>query len=104
MHRRRPTTSAAALLAAACAALACTSRASAANSSPTVPAAPAGVTPRFLCFNNGHYRSTSDASAWVDYSGINAMRVWAAANDYVSTTAGPTYGDGVTSQSLFDAD
>src|SRR3954468_22026372 len=61
-----------------------------------------GVTPRFLGFNNGHYRSVSDTSAWVDYSGINAMRVWAAENDYLSTTEPAGYGDGVATQAGFD--
>src|SRR5690349_19027055 len=75
----------------------------AANSTATPAASPAGVTPRFLGFNNGHFRSTSNTSAWVDYAGINAMRVWAATSDYVSATEPPSYGDHVFTQSDFDA-
>lgn len=74
-----------------------------ANSNATPLSAPAGVTPRFLGFNNGHFRSTSNTTAWVDYSGINAMRVWAAANDYENPDDRAPFGDGVASLADFDA-
>jgi hypothetical protein len=73
------------------------------SSSVVVSGAAAGVTPEYLGFNNGHYRSGSDTGAWVDYSGMNAMRVWAAASDYTSTTSA-NYGNGVTTQAQFDVD
>src|SRR5947208_496401 len=41
-----------------------------------------GVTPRYLGFNMGHYMPNSNTTAWVQYSGTNAYRVWASANDY----------------------
>jgi hypothetical protein len=75
----------------------------AANSTAVPSATPAGVTPRFLGFNNGHFRSTSNTAAWVEYSSVNAMRVWASAADYISATEGPTYGDGITTSAQLDA-
>ena len=71
----------------------------------TVQNTPVGVTPRYIGYNMGHYLPNSNTSAWLEYSGVNAFRFWAASNDYETTTGDDLapYGDGVTTLQQFDA-
>ena len=46
---------------------------------------PIGVTPRYIGYNMGHYMLGSNTTAWTQYSGVNAYRVWAGPNDYEPT-------------------
>ena len=90
------------LSAAALALAAATRPVLAATATVTVNSTTAGVTPRYLGYNMGHYMSGSNTSAWVQYSGANAYRVWANASDYEPDN--PNYGDGVTTLQQFNAD
>ena len=35
-----------------------------------------GVTPTYIGYNMGHYLPGNNTSGWVDYSDVNAFRVW----------------------------
>ncbi len=61
-----------------------------------------GVTPKYVGYNMGHYLPGSNTSAWVEFSGVNAFRVWAAANYYEPSNS-DTFGDGITNVSQFDS-
>ena len=71
----------------------------------TVQNTAVGVTPRYIGYNMGHYMPGSNTSAWLEYSGVNAYRFWAASSDYEPTNLDdiPGYGDGVTTLAQFDA-
>jgi hypothetical protein len=95
MNRRR-------LLAAACAAVfAPSATALATTGTVNVSQTQVGVTPLYVGYNQGHYRTGGNTSAWVDYAGVNAFRVWAAPGDYTPGSAA-TAGDNITSLSLFE--
>jgi hypothetical protein len=64
---------------------------------------PIGVTPRYLGYNMGHYMLGSNTTAWTQYSGVNAYRVWAAPTYYEPTDDQAPYGDGVTTLAQFDS-
>src|SRR4051812_9531698 len=51
------------------------------------------VTPRFMGYNMGHYMPGSNTSAWLQYSGANAFRYWAPANDLEPSDDNGYYGD-----------
>lgn len=63
----------------------------------------AGVTPQYLGYNMGHYLPGSNTSAWVDYSGVNAFRVWTSPSDYEPTDDVAPFGDGVSDLPSFNA-
>ncbi len=74
-----------------------------------VSSTPVGKTLRHVGYNMGHYLPGSNTSAWVDYSGVNAFRVWAASSEYeVAHGAGTMrddldpWGDGVSSLTSFN--
>ena len=90
------------LLATACAAvLAPSATALATTGTVNVSQTQVGVTPLYVGYNQGHYRTGGNTSAWVDYAGVNAFRVWAAPSDY-SPSSAATSGDSITSLSLFE--
>ena len=91
------------MLAAATVALAPACALAATPATINISAAPIGVTPRYLGFNMGHYLPSSNTTAWLQYSGANAYRVWASANDYEGSDDIAPYGDGVTTQAQFDS-
>ena len=62
-----------------------------------------GVTPTYIGYNMGHYLPGSNTSAWVDYSNVNAFRVWLSSSDYEPTDDISPLGDGVTSLATFNA-
>ena len=62
-----------------------------------------GVTPTYIGYNMGHYLPGSNTSAWVDYSNVNAFRVWLSFSDYEPTDDISPLGDGVTSLATFNA-
>src|SRR5687768_13694203 len=70
----------------------------------TLTNSPVGVTPRYIGYNMGHYMPGSNTSAWLEYSGVNAYRFWAASSDYESTTGDDLapYGDNVVTLDDFD--
>ena len=38
---------------------------------------------QYVGYNQGYYMPGSNASAWVEYSGVNSLRLWATLNEYV---------------------
>src|SRR5256885_8376267 len=62
-----------------------------------------GVTPQFIGYNMGHYLPGSNTAAWVDYSDVNAFRVWLNPGDYEPTDDIAPFGDGVTDMASFNA-
>jgi hypothetical protein len=62
-----------------------------------------GVTPQYIGYNMGHYLPGSNTSAWVDYSDVNAFRVWLSPGDYEPTDDIAPFGDGVTDMASFNA-
>src|SRR4051812_22725803 len=91
------------ILAAACAAaLVSAAPVFATTGTVTVSQTQAGVTPAYIGYNQGHYRTNGNTSAWLDYSGVNAFRVWAAPGDYAPSSAA-TSGDSITNLTQFDA-
>jgi autotransporter-associated beta strand protein len=82
----------------------------AATATVTVSQTPVGKTLQYVGFNQGHYMPGSNTSAWVDYSGVNAFRVWATSSDYEirhGTEANrddfAPWGDGVSDLASFNA-
>jgi hypothetical protein len=61
-----------------------------------------GRSPKYVGFNQGHYMPGSNTSAWVERTGINAMRFWAAPQLYVMEEDIDA-GSGVTDIASFDA-
>ena len=53
------------------------------NAEVTFTARRAGTSMKYVGYNQGYYLPGSNASAWVEYSGVNSLRVWATLNDYV---------------------
>src|SRR3954466_4781635 len=75
-------------------------RASAATATVTVSSQQVGKTLQYVGYNMGHYLPGSNTSAWVEYSGVNAFRVWAASSYYEPNAGGSrddntVWGDGV---------
>ena len=68
-----------------------------------VSATQAGVTPLYLGYNMGHYLPGSNTSAWVDYSGVNAFRVWTSPGVYEPTDDIAPFGDFVFDLPSFNA-
>src|SRR5262245_19319700 len=62
-----------------------------------------GVTPKYIGYSMGHYLPGSNTSGWVDYSDVNAFRVWLSPGDYEPTDDISPSGDGVTSLASFNA-
>ena len=63
-----------------------------------------GVTPLYIGYNSGHYLNGSNTSAWVEYSGVNAFRIFAPSSVYEpSNPTGLRSGDGIATLSDFDA-
>jgi hypothetical protein len=82
-------------------------RAIAGTATVTVSDAVVGKSLQYVGYNMGHYMPGSNTSAWVEYSGVNAFRVWAASS-YYEPLAGTfrddfsPWGDGVTSLASFN--
>jgi hypothetical protein len=117
MIQRRPTRgrgSFCALAAATAAALAACGLAPppahAGTSTLTLSSTPVGKSLNYVGYNMAHYMPGSNTSAWVEYSNVNAFRVWASSSYYeprpstggLRDDLGP-WGDGVTSLSTFNA-
>jgi hypothetical protein len=107
MHNRRRLLAAACVAALAGAAPALTF---ATTGTVTVSSNEAGKTLEHVGYNMGHYLPGSNTSAWVDHSGVNAFRVWAAASEYEVRAPGATnrddlapWGDGVNDLAGFNA-
>ena len=62
-----------------------------------------GVTPQYIGYNMGHYLPGSNTAAWVDYSGVNAFRVWASPGDYEPSDDIAPFGDGVSDLTSFNS-
>lgn len=45
-----------------------------------------GKTMKYVGYNQGYYMPGSNASGWVEYSGVNGFRVWASLNAFVPET------------------
>lgn len=70
----------------------------------TLSSTAAGVTPLYVGYNSGHFFPGSNTNAWIDYSGVNAYRIFASAANYEDTAAtGLRSGDGITNLAQFDA-
>lgn len=83
-------------------------RADAGTATVTVSNSQVGKTLQYVGYNSGHYMPGSNTSAWVEYSNVNAFRVWAASSYYEPNVGGSAddnsvWGDGVTSLSSFNA-
>jgi hypothetical protein len=65
----------------------------------TVSTTAAGTTPQYVGFSQGDYAFNTNTSAWVDYSGANAFRIWSTPSSYPTEVAGVN----VTTQSDFEA-
>lgn len=76
---------------------------SAASADVTVYNEVAGKTPLHIGYNQGHYLPGSNTSAWVNYSGVNAYRIWASQSQYEPTDDLTPFGDGVTDITSFDS-
>jgi hypothetical protein len=46
-----------------------------------------GKTMKYIGYNQGYYVPGSNASGWIEYSGVNSLRVWTALNSYVPLKA-----------------
>ena len=42
---------------------------------------------KYVGYNQGYYMPGSNASGWLEYSGVNSLRVWTSLNSYVPATA-----------------
>src|ERR1044072_7360574 len=76
----------------------------------TVSPTQVGKSLQYTGYNQGHYLPGSNTSAWVDYSGVNAFRVWATSSDYEIRHGSEAnrddlapWGDGVTDLASFNA-
>ena len=67
-----------------------------------VSAQQVGVTPQLIGFNQGYYLPGSSTSGWVDYSQLNAFRVWTSPNDFEPENS-ETFGDGIVTLEDFEA-
>ena len=62
-----------------------------------------GSTPTYIGYNSGNYFSGSNTTAWVDYSGANAFRIFASAGSFEPTETGLQTGTGISTLADFDA-
>jgi hypothetical protein len=46
-----------------------------------------GNTMKYVGYNQGYYVPGSNASGWIEYSGVNSLRVWTTLNSYVPVSA-----------------
>lgn len=70
----------------------------------TVSAAVAGKTPLWVGYNQGHFMPGTNTATWVEYAGVNAMRIWASPAYYLPKKDDlPPWGDGVSSLASFNA-
>jgi hypothetical protein len=46
-----------------------------------------GKTMKYVGYNQGYYVPGSNASGWIEYSGVNSLRVWTTLNSYVPLSA-----------------
>jgi hypothetical protein len=76
--------------------------ANAASAAVTITNEVVGKTPLHIGYGQGHYIPGSNTSAWVDYSGVNAYRIWTAMSNYEPVDDMAPYGDGVTDITSFD--
>ncbi len=53
----------------------------------TVKNKPAGLSMKYVGYNQGYYFPGSNVSGWIEYSGVNSLRVWASLNAFVPETA-----------------
>lgn len=65
----------------------------------TVSSTSLGTTPQYVGFSQGDYATGTNTSAWVDYSGANAFRIWSTPNSYPTEVTGVN----VSTQVQFDA-
>ncbi len=62
-----------------------------------------GVTPQYIGYNIGHYLPDSNTLAWIEYSGVNAFRVWMGPGDYESNDDITPSGDSILDLASFNA-
>lgn len=48
---------------------------------------PVGKSMKYVGYNQGYYMPGSNTSGWLEYSGVNSLRVWASLNAFVPQTA-----------------
>lgn len=53
----------------------------------TVKNKPAGVSMKYVGYNQGYYFPGSNVSGWIEYSNVNSLRVWASLNAFVPESA-----------------
>lgn len=75
---------------------------SAASVSITISDDTSGTTPKYIGFNQGHFMPGSNTTGWIEYSGTNAFRLWAAPTYYEPTDDLAPWGDGVTDENAFE--
>lgn len=46
-----------------------------------------GKSMKYVGYNQGYYMPESNASGWVEYSGVNSLRIWTSLNSYVPLNA-----------------
>jgi hypothetical protein len=46
-----------------------------------------GTSMKYVGYNQGYYVPGSNASGWIEYSGVNSLRVWTTLNSYVPVSA-----------------
>lgn len=63
----------------------------------------AGKTPEIVGYNSGHFMPGSNTADWWRYSGVNGARVWPTPNVVEGSDDLAPWGDGVTSQTTFEA-
>src|SRR5690606_34721604 len=57
------------------------------NATITVTNENAGRSMKFVGYNQGYYFPGSNTSDWLDYSGVNSLRVWTQLNAFVPESA-----------------
>lgn len=102
LHRRFRTPSLSRFAAVALANAAFAAVAGASTGTITATNTNAGVTPQYIGYNMGHHLPGSNASSWVDYSQVNAFRVWTSPAHYEPVDDIPGFGDGVNSLASFN--
>jgi hypothetical protein len=46
-----------------------------------------GKSMKYVGYNQGYYMPGSNASGWIEYSGVNSLRIWTSLNSYVPLSA-----------------
>jgi len=60
-----------------------------------------GKSMKYVGYNQGYYLPGSNVSGWIEYSGVNSLRIWTALNTYVPVNA-VQVDDGISDAAEFD--